>query len=78
VTPTGGARFRAAVDDLLALPIARFPVGSLMIRAYQLRANVPAYDAAYVALAEGLACPLITGDARLARAPGIACAVEVL
>jgi predicted nucleic acid-binding protein len=71
-------RFRVAIDDLLALPIARFPVGPLMIRAYELRANVTAYDAAYVALAEGLACPLITGDARLARARGIACAVEVL
>jgi predicted nucleic acid-binding protein len=50
-------RFRAAIDDLLALPITRFPTGPLMPRAYELRANVTAYDAAYVALAEGLSCP---------------------
>jgi predicted nucleic acid-binding protein len=71
-------RFRAAIDDLLMLPIARFPVAPLMIRAYQLRANVTAYDASYIALAEGLSCPLLTADTRLARAPGIRCAVQVL
>ena len=71
-------RFRSAVDDLLALPVARFPTGPLMVRAYELRANATPYDAAYVALAEGLACPLVTGDARLARAPGIRCEVEIL
>ena len=70
-------RFRHAIDDLLALPLTRFPVGALMKRAYELRANVTAYDAAYVALAEALACPLVTGDARLARAPGVRCEVEV-
>ena len=71
-------RFRSAIEDLLALPLARFPVGPLMRRAYELRANVTAYDAAYIALAEGLACPLITGDTRLAVAPGINCEIEVL
>jgi predicted nucleic acid-binding protein len=71
-------RFRAAIEDLLALPFARFPSGPLMPRAYELRDNVTAYDACYVALAEGLACPLVTADARLARASGIACDVEVL
>ncbi|MEO7374697.1 MAG: type II toxin-antitoxin system VapC family toxin [Terrimesophilobacter sp.] len=39
--------------------------------------NLSSYDAAYVALAERLGAPLITGDARLARAPGIGCTVEV-
>jgi predicted nucleic acid-binding protein len=76
-TLTAG-RFRNAVADLLALPMVRFPTGPLMIRAYDLRANVTAYDASYVALAEGLACPLVTGDARLARAPGLGCPVEIL
>ena len=71
-------RFRSAVDDLLALPVDRFPTGPLMIRAYELRANVTANDAAYIALAEGLACTLLTADGRLARAPGINCPVEVL
>ena len=53
-------RFRFAVDDLLALPITRFPVGPLMVRAFELRANITAYDACDVALAEALDCPLIT------------------
>jgi predicted nucleic acid-binding protein len=71
-------RFRAAVDDLLALPITRFPVGPLMVRAFELRANVTAYDACYVALAEALDCPLITADRRLANAPMTTCTTEVL
>ncbi len=71
-------RFRCAVDDLLALPITRFPVGPLMVRAFELRANITAYDACYVALAEALDCPLITSDRRLANAPMTTCATEVL
>ena len=70
-------RFKAALDDLLALPIIRYPTGPLMVRAYELRANVTAYDAAYVALAEGLGWTLLTADGRLARAPAITCQVEV-
>lgn len=71
-------RFKAAVDDLLALPLDRFPTGPLMARAYELRANVTPYDAAYVALAESLGYPLLTADARLSRAPGIRCRVDLL
>jgi predicted nucleic acid-binding protein len=71
-------RFRSAVVDLLSLPIVRFPTGPLMVRAYELRSNVTPYDATYVALAEGLSCPLVSADARLARAPGIRCHVDVL
>jgi predicted nucleic acid-binding protein len=71
-------RFRCAVDDLLALPITRLPVGSLMVRAFELRANITAYDACYIALAEALDCPLITSDRRLANAPMTTCATEVL
>lgn len=71
-------RFALALDDLEDLELARFPALPLMRRAYELRANVTAYDAAYVALAEVLGCPLLTADARLARAPGIKCDVKVL
>ena len=71
-------RFRGAVDDLLAVPITRFPVGPLMVRAFELRANITAYDACYIALAEALDCPLITADRRLADAPMTACTTEVL
>lgn len=70
-------RFKAAVNDLVDLPIARYPVAPLMIRAYELRGNVTPYDATYVALAEGLSCPLLTADVRLSRAAGLRCQVEV-
>lgn len=49
-----------------------------MRRAFELRDNVTAYDAAYVALAEQLGCTLLTADRRLAAAPTVTCEVEVL
>ena len=71
-------RFGSAVDDLEAIALERYPTLPLMRRAYGLRANVTAYDAAYVALAEALGCELLTGDQRLANAPGPQCAIRVL
>jgi predicted nucleic acid-binding protein len=71
-------RFSSAVGDLEELALDRYPTLPLMRRAYELRANVTAYDATYVALAEHLDCPLLTADARLAAAPRITCQVEVL
>ena len=50
----------------------------LLGRAYELRHNVGAYDAMYVALAEVLQCPLITSDVRLANAIGVRCEIELL
>ena len=67
-----------AVDDLRMLPIVRRPMIDLMRRAFELRDNVTPYDAVYVALAEGLGCTLVTGDRRLANAPGLRCTVEVI
>lgn len=49
-----------------------------MRRAYELRTNVTAYDAAYVPLAETLGCDLVTADRRLAGAPGPRCRVRLL
>jgi predicted nucleic acid-binding protein len=71
-------RFEFAIDDLLALPIMRVPVAPLLRRAFELRANLTAYDACYVALAEALECPLVTADRRLAKAPTTICVIEVL
>jgi len=71
-------RFAAAVADLGDLALDRYPTLPLMRRAFELRANVTPYDAAYVALAEGLACALLTADARLARTPRLRCAVRLL
>jgi predicted nucleic acid-binding protein len=70
-------RFRLAIEDLAALPFTRYPTGPLMVRAYELRANVTPYDACYVALAEALECTLVTADARLARSSVATCEIEV-
>lgn len=71
-------RFEQAVDDLVNLPFARFPTLRLLYRAFELRSNVTAYDACYVALAEALDWPLYTADLRLARASGPRCPVRVM
>lgn len=49
-----------------------------MPRIWELRDNLTAYDAAYVALAEALDAPLLTGDRHLARASGPRCPIELL
>ena len=63
------------LDYLRALPIRRHGMEILAPRMWHLRNNVTTYDAAYVALAELLALPLLTADARLAAAPGLRCQV---
>lgn len=67
-----------ALADLMAIPIRRVSHGRLVVRCYQLRGNLSAYDAAYAALAEMLDVRLLTADARLAASPGLPCAVELL
>lgn len=71
-------RFARALAILPDLPFQRYPALTMLGRAYELRATVTVYDAVYVALAESLDCPLLTGDARLARAPGPRCEIRVL
>jgi predicted nucleic acid-binding protein len=72
------ARFAEAVNDLEQLDVERVPMLRLMRRAYELRANVTAYGATYVALAEALGCELLTADLRLARAQGPRCPIRML
>lgn len=67
----------AAIEDLIELPVLLFPTAPFLRRAWALRENVTPYDACYVALAETLACTMLTADGRLARAPGLQCPVEV-
>jgi predicted nucleic acid-binding protein len=57
-------------DDFAEVPVERFPHAGLADRVWALRHNLTAYDAAYVALAEILDCPLVTSDSRMARASG--------
>ena len=58
--------------------MTRYPVFSLLDRVWQLRDNLSAYDASYVALAELLDCNLLTADARLSRAPSIRCSITLV
>lgn len=67
-----------AVDALSSFPVELFPTRPFAQRVWELRDNVTAYDGCYVALAEALDCPLLTGDRRLARAPVITCTVETI
>lgn len=71
-------RFSAALDDLEAIDMDRYPALPLVQRSYQLRSNVTTYDAMYAALSEALGCELLTGDQRLASAPGPRCVVRVV
>lgn len=52
-----------------------WPTAPLIPRIRELSRNATAYDAAYLALAEELGCPLVTADAKLAGVPGIRCRV---
>jgi predicted nucleic acid-binding protein len=74
----GIARAEEAVDALPRLVIDRIDSSRLVERVWQLRNNFSAYDAAYVAAAELLDCPLVAGDARLAKASGVRCEIRVV
>ena len=71
-------RAQQALADLIALPLQRAPHLPLLPRCWSLRDNLSVYDGSYVALAESLDCVLLTADARLSRAPGLRCVVEVV
>jgi len=71
------ARGAEALSDLASLPVQRYPHEPLLGRVWQLRNNVTAYDAVYVALAEGLDAVLLTLDSALGRIPGVRLKVEV-
>jgi predicted nucleic acid-binding protein len=68
----------AALRHLARLPVRRMPLAPLLDRMWALRDNVTAYDAAYVALAERLAAPVLTCDAKLAAASGGLCAFDLI
>ena len=69
---------RAAIEDLADFPMRRYPHLSLLPRIWELRHNLSAYDAAYVALAEALGAPLVTHDGRLAAASGHRARIELI
>lgn len=69
---------RDALDRWARLGLDRIPAVGFLGRIFDLRDDLSADDATYVAVAEALECPLLTADARLAGAPGIRCAVAVV
>jgi len=71
-------RARQALDVLAVFPLTRYAHEPLLARMWDHRENLTAYDAAYVALAEGLRAKLVTRDARLAAAPGLGQVVELV
>jgi predicted nucleic acid-binding protein len=64
------ARSAEAVSDVLSIPIRRYPTEPLAGRIWSIRHSMTVYDAHYVALAEALKAPLLTGDRGLAAAAG--------
>jgi predicted nucleic acid-binding protein len=71
-------RSAQALTDLTAIPLRRVPHLSLLARVWELRDNLSAYDASYVALAEALDALLVTADGRIKRASSINCEIAVL
>lgn len=71
-------RGRAALADLADLPLHRYPHDFLLPRVWDLRSNLTAYDAVYVALAEALDAPLLTRDRCLASAAGHHARIELV
>lgn len=71
------SRGEEALRDLADLPVERHSHEPLLGRVWQLRQNATAYDAAYIALAEGLDAVLVTLDKGMARIPGVRVSVEV-
>jgi len=72
------SRAEEALQDLLDLRIRRYPHVLFLLRVWELRDNLTAYDALYVALAEALDATLVTCDAKIAPAPGHRARVEVI
>jgi len=71
---TTAQRGEEAMADLIDLPLRSASHRPLLRRCWELRHNLTSY----VALAETLDVPLLTADGRLADAPGLRCAVELL
>lgn len=71
-------RAQQALDDFDSFAIERHSHRDLLLRIWQLRESMTAYDGAYVALAEALGAPLLTCDSKLGRSHGHHTRIEVV
>lgn len=60
------------------LSVDRLAMAGLLQRVWELRDNVTAYDALFVAAAEAHDITLVTADRRLAGAAGVGCSIELI
>jgi predicted nucleic acid-binding protein len=67
-----------AIADLRRMPLERIEMTPLLGRAWELRENLTAYDAMFVAVAEAFDALLVTGDERLAKSTGPRCRFQVV
>ncbi len=67
-----------ALEDHRDMPISRYPHTLFLERIWALKDTATAYDAAYLALAEGLEAPLLTRDRKLLGARGHAATIEIV
>ena len=67
-TDITASRATAAATDLRSVPFTAYPTTPVFERIWALRGRFTVYDAHYIALAEVLGAPLITGDRKLATA----------
>lgn len=67
-----------ALRDLQDFPLTRYPHDLFLPRIWELKENLTAYDAAYIALAEVLPAPLVTRDGRIGRSRGHRAEVQVV
>jgi len=72
------ARGEMALQDLTNVRLTRHGHSRLLQRVWELRDHLTAYDAVYVALAEALDAPLLTGDEKIAAAPVHHATVELI
>ena len=74
----GVAQAMSAIEDLSVFPLRRHGHTPLLERVFELRHNLSAYDALYLALAEALGATLVTCDAALADVPGARAEVDLI
>ena len=71
-------RAAAVIEDFQSIRIFRYPHRIFLDRIWQLRSNMTAYDAAYVAVAETIGAPLLTTDKRLASTSNHSAQIEFI